>query len=105
MQRSLWKRLGLINKSSHRATAKQRGPCMAGCLSQQIYSKSLRLVLSQGCWSVRSLPGSQVQLPPSSGNGVSKHNLFFFFSSKCGGEIMNVETLTCAENWIDCLHI
>lgn len=43
--------------------------------------------------------------PPPPASGVSKYNLFSFFFSKRGAEIMKVETLTCAENWIDCLHI
>ena len=102
---------GWINKTSHRATAKPCGPCMAGCLYQQIYSKSLKTEAFPrvSCEpSFRSLTGSQVRFPPSSskwGFKVQSFFFFFFFSSKCGGEIMNVETLTCAENWIDCLHV
>lgn len=42
MQRSLRKRLDLINKTSHRAIAKQCGPYMAVYLYQQIYPKFLK---------------------------------------------------------------
>lgn len=38
-------------------------------------------------------------VPPPPASGISKDNLFF--PPKCDGEIMNVETVTCAENWID----
>lgn len=81
MQRSLRKRLGLINKTSHRAIAKQCGPCMAGCLYQQIYSKFLKLMLSQGscewCRASHQQPGAA---PPLLWQvGFQKYDLFFFF--------------------------
>lgn len=53
-----------------------------------------------------SISASYVQLPLPPASALSKYHLFFFFFfSKCGGEIMKVETLTCAENWIDCLQV
>lgn len=65
-------------------------------------------MLSQGfheLWvrSLSVLARRSCPLPP--GSALSKYHLFFFFSSKCGGEIIMVETLTCAENWVDCLHV
>lgn len=108
MQHSLRKRLGLINKIFHRATAKLCGPCMAGSVSIGRLSPSpTNLMLSQGSCegSGRPLPGSHMW-SPSSSKWFQRTILFIFYFSKSDGEIiMNVETLTYAENWMDCLHI
>lgn len=109
MQRSLWEGLGLINKTSHRAIAKQCGPCVAGCLYQQIYSKFLKTDVPPGIlWVVGTAshrwPGVVSPLLPRVGFQNTSFFTFFFFSKR-GTEIMKVETLTCAKNWMDCLRI
>lgn len=81
MQRSLRKGLGLINKTSHRAIAKQCGPCRAGCLSQQIYSQFLKTHVLPGILRVfgaasHLVARSSFPLLPRVG---FQYKLFFFF--------------------------
>lgn len=110
MQHSLWKRLGLINKTSHRPSPSSLGHASQAVSISRLIPSALKLMLSQGShelWvrTLSVLATCSCPLPPAS--ALAKYHLFFFFffSSKCGGEIMKVETLTCAENWIDCLQV
>lgn len=108
MQHSLWKRLGLINKTSHRPSPSSLGHAWQAVSISRLIPSALKLMLSQGShelW-VRSLSVlATCSCPFLQQVHFQSTIFFFFFFSKCGGEIMKVETLTCAENWIDCLQV
>lgn len=80
MQRSLRKRLGLINKIFHRATAKQCGPARPAVSVGRLSPSPINLMLSQEpCErSGRPLPGSHVQSSSSTKRGFKGQSFLFF---------------------------